>query len=56
LDVPTGKFIHPCVWLEKTRKRDRWMIHQPLANARHVRDDVDAMILQFKCWANAGAQ
>src|SRR6516165_706488 len=45
-DMVPSQAIEPIFGLDKGRDRDRGMVHQPLADARDMRDDIDPKIPQ----------
>jgi hypothetical protein len=55
-EMPAGEAVHPRFRLQEGRDRDRWMVHQPLADAGHVGDHVDAQRLQRHRRTDAGSE
>jgi hypothetical protein len=54
-DVAPGHVAQPALGLDKGRDRDRGVVHQPLADPRHMRHDLDAEIAQMAGRPDPGA-
>src|SRR5215469_13366786 len=55
-DMAPGYPVEAAIGLDKRRDRDRRVVHQPLADPRHLRHNVDPEITQMAGWPDSGAQ